>query len=133
MNGMKTRGMRFANQLPMSGTDSSDKLNSCTKGGHPPKNSEMFFNLRYVKFDVELGYLADLSFCISNEIKSSPRRVGSKLLDYWTGGIFEEMLPFARNSSVKCARLLVSWARGRESGGYNFISSAEIMEDLSDV
>jgi len=130
--GMRTTGMGFADQLPAPGSAPSGKLNP--RAEELKKYSEMFFDPRYDGFDADLEYIADMPFHTSREVASSPLGVGFELLDHRTGYIFDKVLPFARETGVKWARLQSGWQRAeKEQGKYDFAWLDEIVDGLLDA
>jgi len=124
--------MGFADQLPETGHIAIEEL--YPRLDELKQYNEWFFDPRYDGYDRELEYLGDLPFRTSKEVESSPLGVGFEVLDHRTAYIFSKVLPFARNSGVKWARLQSGWQRAeKERGKYDFAWLDEIVDGLLDA
>ena len=112
----------FLDQLPETGHISLDEL--YPRLDELRKYSEWFFDPRYDGFERDLEYIGDLPFHASKEVEHSPLGVGFEVLDLRTAYIFSKVLPFARNTGVKWARLQSGWhvasaeAEAQSEGGW---------------
>lgn len=128
----KETGLGFADQLPMPDVLPSELRNP--RHEEMVKYKEMFFDPRYDGFASELEFITDMPFKTSKEIEDSPLGVGFELLDHRNGYDFNKVLPFARNSGVKWARLQSGWQRAEtEPGKYDFAWLDEIVDGLLDA
>ena len=124
--------MGFADQLPAPDPIPSGELNP--REEEVRKYKETFFDPLYDGFESSLEFIADLPFRSSREVASSPLGVGFELLDHRTGYDFRKVLPIARNSGVKWARLQSGWQRAeRQEGIYDFAWLDEIVDGLLDA
>ena len=73
------------------------------------KYSEWFFDPQYDGYERELEYIGGLPFHSSREVQSSPLGVGFEVLDHRAAYTFSKVLPYARNTGVKWARLQSGW------------------------
>lgn len=122
----------FADQLPETGIIPVEEL--YPRLDELNKYSEWFFDPRYDGYERDLEYIGDLPFHTSREVKNSPLGVGFELLDHRTGYDFNKVLPIARNSGVKWARLQSGWQRAeKEPGKYDFAWLDEIVDGLLDA
>ncbi len=132
MGNAKITGMGFADQLP-----TPDPIPAGTlfpRADEVKKYKEFFFDPRYDGFEPELEFIADMPFHTSKEVESSPLGVGFELLDHRTGYIFSKVMPIARNSGVKWARLQSGWQRAeQEPGKYDFAWLDEIVDGLREA
>ena len=103
----KIPSMGFADQLPTPDPVPAGELNP--RANELKQYKEMFFDPRYDGFGPELEYICDLPYHTSAQVESSPLGVGFELLDHRTGYLFEKVLPIARHSGVKWARLQSGW------------------------
>ena len=129
MSEIKVSGMGFADQLPAPDPIPAGELNP--RSNEVAKYKEMFFDPRYDGFDADLEFIADLPYHTSCEVKKSPLGVGFEVLDHRCGYIFENVMPIARNSGVKWARLQSGWQRAeQEPGKYDFGWLDEMVDSL---
>ena len=132
MSEIRVAGMGFADQLPAPDPIPAGKFEP--REEEIRRYKETFFDPRYDGFDSDLEFIADLPFHSSREVESSPLGVGFELLDHRTGYDFHKVLPFARNSGVKWARLQSGWQRAeQEPGKYDFSWLDEIVDGLLDA
>lgn len=125
-------GMGFADQLPKPDQILYGKQNP--RAEEIAKYKEAFFDPRYDGFDHELEYLCDLPYHASAEVENSRLGVGFELLDHRTGYLFDKVLPIARHSGVKWARLQSGWQRAeKEPGKYDFGWLDEIVDGLREA
>ena len=98
------------------------------------KYSEWFFDPQYDGYERELEYIGGLPFHSSREVQSSPLGVGFEVLDHRAAYTFSKVLPYARNTGVKWARLQSGWQRAeKEPGKYDFSWLDEIVDGLLDA
>jgi len=129
MSERKVMGMGFAEQLPTPDPIPAGKINP--RGDELKKYNECFFDPLYDGFEPELEFIADMPFRSSNEVKESPLGVGFELLDHRTGYDFRKVIPIARDSGVKWARLQSGWQRAeQEPRKYDFAWLDEIVDGL---
>ena len=129
MDEMKKTDQGFTDQLPMPDVLPSDRRNP--RQNEMAKYNEVFFDPRYDGFESELEFITDMPFHASKDVDSSPLGVGFELLDHRTGYVFDKVLPFARNTGVKWARLQTGWQRAeKEPGKYDFVWLDEIVDGL---
>ena len=122
----------FIDQLPETGHIGVDEL--YPRLDEVKNYGECFFDPRYDGFERDLEYIGDLPFHTSREVKSSPLGVGFEVLDHRTAYDFGKVLPFARNTGVKWARLQSGWQRAeKEPGKYDFGWLDEIVDGLLDA
>ena len=122
----------FLDQLPETGHISLDEL--YPRLDELRKYSEWFFDPKYDGYEHDLEYIGDLPFHTSKEVEHSPLGVGFEVLDHRTAYIFSKVLPFARNTGVKWARLQSGWQRAeKEVGKYDFAWLDEIVDGLLDA
>ena len=125
----KNKDMGFADQLPETGHTPIEEI--YPRLDELRKYSEWFFDPRYDGYERDLEYIGDLPFRPSKEVESSPLGVGFELLDHREAYIFSKVLPFARNSGVKWARLQSGWQRAeKEPGKYDFAWLDKIVDGL---
>ena len=95
---------------------------------------ERFFDSRYDGYERELEYIGDLPFRTCNEVANSPLGVNFEVLDHRTAYSCSKVLPYARNTGVKWARLQSGWQRAeKEPGKYDFTWLDEIVDGLLDA
>ena len=122
----------FIDQLPETGHISIEEL--YPRVDELRKYGEWFFDPRYDGYERDLEYICDLPFHASNEVASSPLGVGFEVLDHRSAYLFNKVLPFARNTGVKWARLQSGWQRAeKEVGKYDFAWLDEIVDGLLDA
>lgn len=132
MNEKREKELGFAAQLPKVG-------HVLNRDCHPRMDEletydEMFFDPVYDGFDKDLEHIGDLPYRTSREVKDSPLGVGFELLDHRNGYDFKKVLPIARKSGVKWARLQSGWQRAeKEPGKYDFAWLDEIVDGLLDA
>ena len=123
---IKQTGMGFADQLPV-----PDPMPANPRAEEYKKYKEYFFDPKYDGFGPELEYICDLPFRPSKDIENSPLGVGFELLDHRTGYIFDKVLPIAKDSGIKWARLQSGWQRAETVPGvYDFGWLDEIVDGL---
>ena len=128
----KEKEVGFADQLPVLDPVPEGQLNP--RSEELKRYHEMFFDPRYDGFDPELEYICDLPYCPSAQVESSKLGVGFEVLDHRCGYDFQRVLPYARNTGVKWARLQSGWQRAEtEPGVYNFDWLDEIVVGLLGV
>ena len=126
---IKQTGMGFADQLPV-----PDPIPANPRAEEYKKYKEVFFDPQYDGFGPELEYICDLPFRPSKDIESSPLGVGFELLDHRTGYIFDKVLPIAKDSGIKWARLQSGWQRAETVPGvYDFGWLDAIVDGLRGV
>lgn len=126
---VRQTGMGFADQLPV-----PDPMPANPRAEEYKLYREIFFDPKYDGFGPELEYICDLPFRPSKDIESSPLGVGFELLDHRTGYIFDKVLPIAKDSGIKWARLQSGWQRAETVPGvYNFDWLDEIVDGLRGV
>ena len=124
--------LNFADQLPVPDAVPAGELNP--RAGELSQYKEMFFDPRYDGYDPELEYICDLPFYASTQVKASKLGVGFEVLDHRTGYDFQQVLPFARNTGVKWARVQTGWQRAETTPGvYDFGWLDEIVDGLRDA
>jgi len=124
--------VNFADQLPTPDPIPAGSLNP--RAEELKKYKEMFFDPQYDGYDRELEYICDLPYRSSAQVESSKLGVGFELLDHRTGYIFDKVLPIARHSGVKWARLQSGWQRAeKEPGKYDFAWLDHIVDGLLDA
>lgn len=129
---VKESSMGFADQLPKPDPIPAGDLNP--RSAELKQYKEMFFDPRYDGFGPELEYLCDLPYRSSAQVKSSALGVGFELLDHRTGYLFEKVLPIARHSGVKWARLQSGWQRAEKAPGvYDFGWLDQIVDGLREA
>ena len=126
---VKQTGMGFADQLPV-----PDPMPANPRAEEYKKYKEFFFDPKYDGYGPELEYLCDLPYRPSKDIENSPLGVGFELLDHRTGYIFDKVLPIAKESGIKWARLQSGWQRAETVPGvYDFGWLDEIVDGLRDA
>lgn len=126
---VKQTGMGFADQLPV-----PDPMPANPRAEEYKKYKEYFFDPQYDGFGPELEYICDLPYRTSKDVESSPLGAGFELLDHRTGYIFEKVLPIAKNSGIKWARLQSGWQRAETVPGvYDFGWLDEIVDGLREA
>ena len=122
----------FLDQLPETGHYTVEELYPRLEELN--KYQEWFFDPRYDGYENELEYIGDLPFHTSKEVKSSPLGVGFEVLDHRTAYDFQKVMPFARNTGVKWARVQTGWQRAeKEVGKYDFAWLDEIVDGLQEA
>ena len=123
---VKQTGMGFADQLPV-----PDPMPANPRAEEYKKYKEYFFDPQYDGFGPELEYICDLPYRASKDVESSPLGAGFELLDHRTGYIFDKVLPIAKESGIKWARLQSGWQRAETVPGvYDFGWLDEIVDGL---
>ena len=126
---IKQTGMGFADQLPVPDPMPAGALNP--RAEEYKKYKEVLFDPQYDGFGPELEYICDLPYRASKDVESSPLGVGFELLDHRTGYIFDKVLPIAKESGIKWARLQSGWQRAETIPGvYDFGWLDEIVDGL---
>ena len=128
----QVQNMGFADQLPAPDPMPGGALNP--RAAEVAKYKEAFFDPKYDGYGPELEFVGDLPFRPSKEVKDSILGVGFELLDHRTGYIFEKVIPIAKDSGIKWARLQSGWQRAETVPGvYNFDWLDEIVDGLLDA
>ena len=123
------KNLNFADQLPVPDPIPADKLDP--RAGEIKKYKEFFFDPRYDGFAPELEFIADMPYRSSKDVAGSKLGVGFEVLDHRTAYIFSKVLPIARDSGVKWARLQSGWQRAEQQEGvYDFGWLDEIVDGL---